>query len=210
MTLIKQALSLLSEHRKAYIGMNVLYYGLIVCCMLLVTQNPSIQIELGKTVDQGLKTGFIAPVVKAYEEGNIPLAAALTFLVNLTLGSFGTITLPSMVIPFSGLFMGCVRAVVWGLLFSPITEESRTVFFPHILILVMEGQAYILTMLTAWLHSKAFLFPETVSETTHGRGFVAGFRLTGRLYVLIAIVLAVSAVCEALEIPFFEQLKGAL
>ena len=183
--------------------MNLLYYGLIICCMALISLSPALQTQMLAATKEGLEKGLLAPLVEAYESGNIPLAASLTFVVNLAGGSFLTITAPSIVIPFSGLVMGCVRASVWGLLFSPVTEESRTVFFPHILVLVMEGQAYILTMLAVWVQGKAYLWPATVGETTHGRGLVAGLRFTGRLYVLIAAVLAVAAVFEALEIPLF-------
>ncbi|GEM_PF-2880586 len=50
-------------------------------------------------------------LVEAYMSGNFPLAAILTFLINLTLGSFVYITLPSLTIPFGGVIIGLVRAI---------------------------------------------------------------------------------------------------
>lgn len=209
MDLLRKSMSVLSEHRKAYIGMNIVYYGLILFWMAVVSLAPGIQTGMMASTRQGIEDSFLGPLADLYKSGNVPLAAFWTFVVNFTLGSFGTITLPSIVIPFSGLLIAFWRATIWGIIFSPVTAESRSLFFPHILILVMEGQAYVLTMLAAWVQSKGLLWPETLGETSHSRGLAAGMRLTGRLYVLIGLVLAVSAVCEALEIPLFFRAAGS-
>ena len=63
--------------------------------------------------------GPLGPVGAAYKSGNVWAAIVLTFAVNLFIGSLFSITVPSMIVPFSGFLMGIFRAVVWGLLLSP-------------------------------------------------------------------------------------------
>jgi hypothetical protein len=70
---------------------------------------------------------------------------------------------------------------------------------PHSLTLLLEGQAYIVAMLAAYQQGLAFICPRTVGAQTHWRGYCAGLRRTGSLYLLVTILLAVSAVYETLE-----------
>jgi hypothetical protein len=48
-------------------------------------------------------TGSLGPLVQAYVTGDLPGAIALTFVVNLVLGSAVVLTLPSAVVPFAGI-----------------------------------------------------------------------------------------------------------
>jgi len=118
------------------------------------------------------------------------------------------ITLPSLVLPFSGLLTGGFRAVLWGLLFSPSSPEMSVAMIPHSLTLILEGQAYILAMLAAYVQGKAFLWPATVDAAGYGGGYWAGVKRSLRLYLLVAIVLAVSAVYEVVEVIYIIPLLG--
>ncbi len=208
MKAIIRALRTIREFRRAYIVLNLVYYGLVICGMVYVAFNPSLQQLLLDAVRSAFGQGPLSTVAGAYTGGQVLLAIVLTFVVNLTMASFLWITLPSLVVPFSGLVTGACRAILWGVLLSPSSPEMSAVMIPHSLTLILEGQAYILAMLAAYIQGRAFLWPATVDATTHGEGYRAGVKRSLRLYLLVAIVLAVAAVYEVLEVIYIIPLFG--
>ena len=202
MKVIQGALRIIGEFRRAYITLNIAYYGLVVCGMVYVAFNPSLQQSLLQAVGSTFTEGPLSTVGSAYTGGQLFQAMALTFVINLLIGSFLYITLPSLVIPFSGLLLGAIRATLWGLLLSPTVPELRIAMIPHSLTLILEGQAYILAMLAAYIQGRAFLWPHAVGASTNGQGYLAGLKRSIRLYVLVVILLALAAIYEALEVIF--------
>lgn len=202
------ALRIIREFRRTYIVLNLVYYGLVICGMAYAAFNPSLQQSLLDALRGAFSQGPLSPVAGAYSGGQVLLAIVFTFVLNLAIGSFLWITLPSLVLPFSGLLTGGFRAVLWGLLFSPSSPEMSVVMIPHSLTLILEGQAYILAMLAAYIQGRAFLWPATVDATGHGEGYWAGMKRSLRLYLLVAIVLAVAAVYEVVEVIFIIPLFG--
>jgi hypothetical protein len=79
--------------------MNLAYYGLIIIGALYTFLNPAIKQNLNGMVIQVFTTGPISSVGTAYSIGQVLEASALTFLVNLILGSFMVITRPSLSYP---------------------------------------------------------------------------------------------------------------
>jgi hypothetical protein len=130
----------------------------------------------------------------------------LTLVVNLFLGSLLEITVPSLIIPFSGLLLGIYRAILWGLILSPASAIMAGVMIPHSVVLLLEGQGYILVMLAAYIQGKAFLKPQAYGIQGHGRGYVEGLRRTGWIYVLAILTLVVAAIYEALEVIYLAPL----
>ena len=65
------------------------------------------------------------------------------------------------------------------------------------LLLVLEGQGYVLAMLGAWVQGRAFLSPQSVGAADRGQGYLAGLKRALRVYVLVVLVLAVAAAYEA-------------
>jgi hypothetical protein len=210
MKAIQSALEPIKESRRAYIVLNLVYYGLVLCGMIYVAFNRSLQQSLLELVGSAFTQGPFSVVGSAYVGGQVLQAMVLTFVVNLFIGSIAVITLPSLVIPFSGLLTGAYRAILWGLLLSPTTPVLRWVMVPHSLVLILEGQAYILAMLAAYVQGRAFLWPCSVGVTTHRQGYGLGVKRSVRIYLLVVLVLAVAAVYEALEVIFISRLVGTL
>ena len=210
MKAIQSALEPIKESRRAYIVLNLVYYGLVICGMIYVAFNPSLQQSLLELVGSAFTQGPFSAVGSAYVGGQVLQAMVLTFVVNLFIGSIAVITLPSLVIPFSGLLTGAYRAVLWGLLLSPTTPVLRWVMIPHSLVLILEGQAYILAMLAAYVQGRAFLWPRSVGAATRRQGYGLGVKRSVRIYLLVVLVLAVAAIYEALEVIFIPRLVGTL
>lgn len=210
MKAIQSALEIIKEFRRAYIVLNLVYYGLVICGMIYVAFNPSLQQSLLELVGNAFTEGPFSAVGSAYFGGQVLRAMVLTFVVNLFLGSIAVLTLPSLVIPFSGLLIGVYRAILWGVLLSPTSPEMRLVMIPHSLVLILEGQAYILAMLAAYVQGKAFLWPRSAGVATRRQGYGLGVKRSARIYLLVVLVLAVSAVYEALEVIFITRPVGTL
>ncbi len=202
MIVIRSALGILGESRRAYATLNLVYYGLVVCGMVFTALDRSAQRELQAAVGSALTQGPLAGVASAYTTGQVLLAIAWTFVINLAVASFVSITLPSLIVPFSGMLIGLVRAVTWGLLFAPPTlavggREAAMGLLIGVL-LILEGQGYVLAMLAAWVQGRAFLSPQSVGAADRGQGFLVGIKRALHIYVLVALVLAVAAVYEAM------------
>jgi hypothetical protein len=208
MKLIREAWEIVRANRKAYIVINAVYYGLVIVCMILVAFDQPLQKLLLESVGETFTNGLMSTVGSAYLNAKVLQAILLTFLVNLVLGSFLEITVPSAIIPFSGLLLGSYRAVLWGLILSPANPELRLAMIPHSITLLIEGQAYILVMLAAYVHGRAFLWPKTVGVEGHGRGYLEGLKQTGKLYILVVLTLAAAAIYEVVEVVIMVKLNG--
>jgi len=204
--LFRKAIALVRLHRRAYLVLNVCYYATVGIAMLAVTSHPEVQQMLTQSVLEAFSQGTMADVAAAYAGGNVVQAMVLTFLVNFFLGSFVVLMLPSMLVPFAGVGMGAVRAVLWGLLLAPTTPELRMAMIPHMGTLVLEGQGYILAILAAFVLGRAFVSPSSVGATRWLQGYGIGLKQALTLYILVAAVLAVSAIYEALEVIYLVPL----
>ncbi len=204
---LQRVWSTIREEKEAYIYINILYYGLVVLGMAYVAFfNPGLQETLLKVSGQTFTEGPLAAVGKAYGSGQVLQSILITFVVNLFLGSMIQMTLPSLIIPFSGLLLGVYRAILWGLLLSPSNAKLAGPMIPHSLTLILEGQAYILVMLSIYIHGKAFLRPQIYGIESRLGGYLEGLRRTGWIYVLVSLLLAVAAVYEALEVIYLAPL----
>jgi hypothetical protein len=199
-TAFRDSWQVVRDDWRAYLTLNVIYYGLVLAGMAFVFANPQVQEALLESVGQDLQPGgSMAGVAAAYDSGNVIVAAAVTFGVNLVLGSFLGITLPSLVIPVFGVALGLFRAILWGLLLAP--QGSLTyVMIPHSVTLLLEGQGYIIAMIGTFTIAKGLFRPEAYGATSHLGGYLAGLRRCARLYVLVIAVLAVAAIYEAIEV----------
>jgi len=206
MNLLKSAWELVQENRRVYITLNALYYGLVVICMVYVVFDQPLQDELLQSIGEAFMTGPLSFVGNAYINAKVLAAIAATFFVNLFVGSFGTITFPSLIIPFSGILVGFYRAVLWGLILSPAHPDLRLIMIPHSLTLILEGQAYILTMLAAYIQGRAFLLPKTVGLERRGQGYLEGLKQTGKMYLLVILTLLIAAIYEVIEVVIMIKL----
>jgi hypothetical protein len=204
---LRRAWTVVRQDWRAYITLNCIYYGLVALGMIYVAFiNPELQNNLIKAVGQSFTQGPLASVGSAYSGGKVASAMLLTFVVNLLLGSVIQISLPSLIIPFSGLLMGVVRACLWGLLLSPSNTSLAGPMIPHSLVLLLEGQAYILVMLSVFVQGKAFVRPQAYQIDGHLRGYLEGLRRAGWIYLLVVLTLAGAAIYEALEVIYLAPL----
>jgi hypothetical protein len=198
--LLKSVWELVQENRRAYIILNIVYYVLVVVFMIYVAFDQALQKSLVDLVGAAFMTGPLSFVGQSYVNARVLTAILATFLINLLIGSFATITLPSLIIPFSGILVGAYRAAMWGLILSPANPDLRLVMIPHSITLLIEGQAYILTMLAAYIQGRAFLWPKTIGLESRSKGYLEGLKRTGKIYVLVVLTLLIAAIYEVIEV----------
>lgn len=189
------------ENRRAYLALNLAYYGLAALAMGAAALEPRLHLRLTEWVAQGIRAGGLAPILRLYASGNVAAAAAGTLAINLLVGSFASITLPSVLVPFSGLLVAGLRAILWGLIFTPDGLAAGPVQILSgaliALVLILEGQGYVLTMLAAYDQGRAWLRPATVGAVSRRAGYTTGLRRTLNLYILVMLTLAVAGLVEA-------------
>lgn len=200
MGLLAAPLAIVRAHRRVYLRLNLAYFGLILVGLAWAQIDRGLAGRLRAAVDASLSGGSLAPVARVYDSGAVLAAIIVTLGLNLFVGSLASITLPSLVLPFSGLAVAGLRAFAWGLLFSPEPAAITLRNFPAGAViaglLFLEGQGYVLTMLAAWIHSRARTQPATVGAASRREGSRAGLRSTAQLYLLVILTLAIAAIYE--------------
>jgi hypothetical protein len=198
------ALAVVREHRRAYVILNLAYYGLVLVGLAVAALYRPVQESLYEAVGMAFgEGGTFAPVTEAYIGGEVFKAIGLTFVINLLLGSFASITLPSLIVPFSGWLVAAYRAVLWGILYCPVPgvelSPSNILFgATAVILLLLEGQGYVLAMLGAYVQGQAFLFPKRAGVENWRQGYLLGLKQSARVYVLVILTLIVAALWEVL------------
>ena len=192
------ALRIVNDYRRAYMLSNMVYYGLFISGVIAMALVPaSLKESMIQQLGVFLTTGTYAPVTEAYDSGFVLLAILLTFVVNLIIGRFFSITLPSVVIPFSGPLMYMPIAFTMGTVVS-LALGTRTIIDINLFLLAaLELQSSVIAILGAYIQGKALLFPKSVGLATHQQGFWLGIKESLYLYAFIIAVLAIAAVHES-------------
>ena len=196
----KIPIDIIKENKREYLALNILYFGLVAASMVYSVFFPEVQSSLIETV--GIEVLKVPWVVEAYTSGNFPLAAVLTLLINLVLASFVYITLPSLIIPFGGIALGCARAVGWGLILAPTSPELARAMLTHSIVLALEGEGYVIAMFAVYLLWKGVIWPKRIGEEKRLSAYLTGIRKTAYIYILITSILAISAIYEAFEVIY--------
>lgn len=199
---MQPAVSLLRRHTRAYLLLNVAFYGLVVLGTMFAFANPEAQASLTRAILEGFGSPPLSFAKDAYLSKNVPAAALVTFLVNSIFGSFLTITVPSLLIPIAGVVVGLYRALVWGIALAPTSPDLARAMVPHSLTLLLEGQGYVLAMFAAHLLWVSAFGGFRKGAKGFLSGYLAGLRTTLTTYRLVALLLAVAALYEAFEVIY--------
>jgi hypothetical protein len=173
----------------------------MLAAMVATRLFPGLQETAMGQVRESLEAGGLSPVAEVYASRDLLSIVAVTLGANLIVGSLATITLPSLIVPYSGLLLGAIRAVAWGVLFSPdlveltFGEIAAGAFVAGLLLL--EGQGYVLAMLAAWVQGRAVLRPQGVSASGYWPALRHGLKVTLQIYLGVALVLIAAALYEA-------------
>src|SRR5580704_1955570 len=198
--LLRDPLVTIATHRRMIWGVHLVCFGIYLLAAGFVFGTPDLWVAIQAIVRGALGGGdrTLEYAGKAYLSGNMAWAALVTFVINFFLGSLVFITLPSCIIPASGTLVAVYRALLWGLLLAPATLLQAHLMLPHSGTLLLEGEGYILaTFFGLMLAVSVFRSdPESSFFQRYARGLL--LNLKGSL--LVAMVLAVAAIYEAVEV----------
>jgi len=197
---LRPPLAEIKKYKNLFLTMHLLYFGAVVLCMLLVYLLPELQVCILAVVKGQITSGSgpLGAAGKAYMSGSILRAAVTTFAINFPLGSVICITLPSVIVPGAGVLVAGLRAAVWGLVLAPTFESLSGIMLPHSFTLLLEGEAYILAAFFGLL-ILVYLF-RTDEGPSLGRRYGKALMMNVRGNLLVAIVLVIAAIYEAIEV----------
>jgi hypothetical protein len=69
---------------------------------------------------------------------------------------------------------------------------------PLLGVLLLEGEAYVLAMLAAYLQGRALLAPRSVGAISHGEGYRREVGIALQIYALVILMLIAAALYESL------------
>jgi hypothetical protein len=188
------------RYRYLFIALNVIYFGTVILFMLVAYHLPEFQFSLlaGVKAQVAGGSGPLGIAGKAYMSRNIPLAAVTTVLINFFIGSLAVITLPSLILPGVGILVIGFRSLLWGVLLAPGFVDLSGMMLPHSFTLLLEGEAYIVAGFFA------LLVPVYLIRKAEGPGLANRYGrallMNVRGNLLVAIILAIAAIYEAIEV----------
>jgi hypothetical protein len=203
--LISDIRTIFQKDIKLFLLTNVFYFGLLLIGALIALADPQIQRSLFDLAGTGLNSGPLSSVGDAYHSGSVPYAAAVTFVTNLLLGTLVEITIPSLIFPPWALFMGLIRSLMWGIMLVVPMEGIYPLgrALPHYLTLLLEGEAYVVAIFACVRQIKALLKPADFGTDSRWKAYLKSILDNGKLLLVVALLLAVSALYEAWEVMYF-------
>ena len=197
---LRLPLAEIRRYKYLFIAMNLIYFGTVLLFMLLAYAVPELQFclltNLSSQIEEG--SGILGIAGEAYMSKNILRAAVTTFAINFPFGSLLCITLPSIIIPGSGILVAGLRSVLWGFLLAPSFSALSMMMLPHSLTLLLEGHGYVIASFFGVL-VLVYLF-RTAEGPSAGVRYGRALLMNVRGNVLVIIVLAVAAIYEATEV----------
>jgi hypothetical protein len=193
----------IGRHKHLFLSVHLFYFGTVLLFMLIAYQVPELQASLRASVKSEVMnvSGPLGFVVKAYISRDILRAALFTFAVNFLLGSLAAITLPSIIVPGGGLLVAGFRAAGWGFAGAPTFVDLSSKMPAYSFVLLLEGEGYILGLFFGLLIFVYLFRRDKESKLAHRYGKTLLMNIRGNL--LVAIVLIIAAIYEAVEVIFF-------
>jgi len=190
----------IKKYKSSFLTLHFIYFGVAILFMLVAYCLPELQASFLAGIKSQVTDGSgpLAVAGRAYMSKNILRAAVITFLINFFLGSIAYITIPSIIIPAVGVLAAVFRAMAWGLLLAPNFDTLAGAMLPHSLTILLEGEGYVVASFFGLL-VLVYLFRKAEGPSIlvrYGRALLMNLRGN----VLVAIVLAIAAIYEAIEV----------
>ena len=204
MSLVQDVLGIFRKDWKLFLAVNVFFFGTVLVGAVIALLSPSTQGAVIDIAAKGLTSGPFSGIGSTYESGNILGAALVTFVFNFFVGTLVDITVPSVIFPPWALFMGLIRALLWGIaLVVPYGSLTPARLVPHYLTMLLEGEGYVVAIFACVRQIFAILDPQRFGEKSRWKAYLHAVVDNLKLLPVVALLLAVSALYEAWEVMFF-------
>ena len=172
---------------------------------MIYTQVPAIM-EFNESMFKNISDSpIIGSIMSTLEGGNLVLAIAMTFLVNLSSGAFLSTTLPGAIPLIGGIgsmavsgFRGFMIGTIFT--FTASVDPTGTIGLGWMLLatgtLILELGAYVFSAAAGINISLSTIFPSRYQVKGRWVAFKEAWKDAGRIYVIVVILLALGAVWE--------------
>lgn len=185
-------LGAIRAHPILYTLCHFVLYGTLFTGMAIALFLPAYHLMLLEVTTQQFESGGLAYVADAYASGNIPLAAAMTFVNNYFMATVATTALPSLFIPFAGVLINALRFGLVGFVMSPMSADMASTYIFHSITLTLELEAYVIAVFAICL------WPISIARSfRHDGEWKIGLKAMASGTLLTGIMLAIAALYEA-------------
>jgi len=189
---LRSGFSVVSRWGWVLVGLNWLFFGLIVVGSLLV--------EAGVFGVSVWPFGEVAPV----EISNPVLLFGFIFVFNLALSGFALMTLTGVLFFGLSIFFLGFRGFLWGTLAAGL---STPMFLAALPTLILEGEAYVLAALAgvnlglSWFQPK-WVYKEEKDGLSRSEALRRALRESAYVYVFVVALLFAAAILETMTLVF--------
>ena len=156
--------------------------------------------ELSKTLIESVSANPVfTPIIGSLMSGNLALAIAFTFLLNLSIGAFVYTTLIGVIPILGGVGSVAVtglRGFVIGLTYYYAFRVSIGYTVVALGTLILELGAYVFSAAAGINISLSAIFPRRYGVESRWTAFKKAWKDASRIYVIVVILLVLGAVWE--------------
>lgn len=198
MTILRKPLELIGEHRRAYLILNIVGYGLMVLGITVGLIFPDLNAANVAELDADGTTEQVTELIQT------PWFFAVMILwVNLTQVALPLITLPSLIVPFLGIPLFAYKAFDMAVTMAPAgSDVTASYLIPHSLTMLIEYQAYILLAFGSYLLARAWISPQSVGAKSRALSYGRGLQRFGWMWIPALILFVIGAVYEAYSLAY--------
>ena len=204
MEVLNRSLETSRKVKKLLFLVAAIYIASFLAGYLMVHMQMPFAMELSELIVVSVSINpLLGPILDALMSGNLALAVALTFLVNLSIGAFASTTLPGMIPLIGGLgsiALSGFRGFVIGVIFYDAFKVSMGYTVLALGTLILELGAYVFSAAAGINISLSTIFPSRYQVDSRWIAFKEAWKDTSRIYVIVAILLALGAIWEMVGI----------
>lgn len=193
--LFRPFLSELTVRPRLLLALHVLLYGALFTSMAAGLLQPRMTYHAMRFTQNVFSEGDLGYIGRAYQSGNILMATVATLRQNYVIGTCLYTVLPSLFIPFAGVFKNLMSFVFVGWVMTPLWTGSLAQNTYHSITLTLELEAYVLiSFAISILPLRVF---QGLREGGWASQYTAGLRAIAGAVVLIGLLLTIAALYEA-------------
>lgn len=164
-------------------------------------------VEMSEAIIEGVSDNpVLTPILSSLMGGNLAVAIAYTFLVNLASGAFASTTLPGVIPLLGGIGSIAVtgfRGFIIGALYYYAFNVSLGYTVLALGTAILELGAYVFSAVAGINISLATIFPKRYQVNSRWVAFKMAWKDAGRIYVIVIILLALGAIWEMTGLYLF-------
>jgi hypothetical protein len=169
------------------------FFTMLVAGML----NPLGNMRLMNLIRNAFQEGGLEYVGRAFESGNVLLAAAAIFANNYLVQTLALTLAVSLIVPFAGLIKTLASFTLAGFGMAPIWSNLLPVLPAHSITIAVELEAYVVACFAVVLwpvYVVRAVWRSNIREVLHGLSIVGGAA------VVTGVILGVAALYEAVTL----------